>query len=132
MNLSFTIRSGPVEEPHLIRCSASWMIATQTENFLKKIWTHRDSVYKCKTFVEFNVKHYIHDRKPKQTRLNACANVRPHVESRPPISLYCCSVVHKKRRGGGGGDRWTGQTPGTSCYQSIKFVQKYFTTSLFL
>lgn len=46
--------------------------------------------------------------------------------------LYCCSVVvHTK---GGGGEQWspTGQTPGTSCYQSIKFVQKYFTTSLFL
>lgn len=47
--------------------------------------------------------------------------------------LYCCSVVvHTKV---GGGEQWSplGQTPGTSCcYQSIKFVQKYFTTSLFL
>lgn len=48
------------------------------------------------------------------------------------LHLYCCSViVHTKA---GGGEQWslTGQTTGTSCYQSIKFVQKYFTTSLFL
>lgn len=74
-----------------------------------------------------------------QELLLACADVpltgQSDAQSWFPAGhhLYCCSVVvHTKV---GGGEQWSplGQTPGTSCcYQSIKFVQKYFTTSLFL